>query len=154
MFSKASALRVVLVAAVFVGAGAAAQADQLQDIMQRKELRCGTFADVPPFAAPDPKTREMVGFDVDLCGAIAKELGVVAKITPLSVEARVPEVKLGHVDIAVANLAYTIGRASQIVGRARRPLTEDHHLGRPPTQAHRQGVHQVILAIQVPFDQR
>ena len=53
-----------------------AHADQLQDIMQRKELRCGTFADVPPFAAPDPKTREMVGFDVDLCGAIAKHLGV------------------------------------------------------------------------------
>ena len=79
MFSKVSALRVVLVAAVFAGAGVAAQADQLQDIVQRKELRCGTFADVPPFAAPDPKTREMVGFDVDLCGAIAKELGVVAK---------------------------------------------------------------------------
>ena len=114
MFSRASALGAVLVAAVFGGAGGAAQADQLQDIMQRKELRCGTFADVPPFAAPDPKTREMVGFDVDLCGAIAKEFGVVAKITPLSVEARVPEVKLGHVDIAVANLAYTIGRASQI----------------------------------------
>ena len=47
--------------------------------MQRKELRCGTFADVPPFAAPDPKTREMVGFDVDLCGAIAKSLGVDAE---------------------------------------------------------------------------
>ena len=73
-----------------------------------------TFADVPPFAAPDPKSREMVGFDVDLCGAIAKHLGVAAKITPLSVEARVPEVKLGHVDIAVANLAYTLGRAEQI----------------------------------------
>jgi polar amino acid transport system substrate-binding protein len=82
--------------------------------MQRKELRCGTFADVPPFAAPDPKTREMVGFDVDLCGAIAKQLGATAKITPLSVEARVPEVKLGHVDIAVANLAYTLSRADQI----------------------------------------
>ena len=52
-----------------------ASADQLGDIMARKELRCGTFADVPPFAAPDPKTREMVGFDVDLCNAIAKRLG-------------------------------------------------------------------------------
>ncbi|MBW5440246.1 ABC transporter substrate-binding protein [Bradyrhizobium canariense] len=92
----------------------AARADQLQDIIQRKELRCGTFADVPPFAAPDSKTREMVGFDVDLCGAIAKSLGVVAKITPLSVDARVPEVKLGHVDITVANLAYTLSRAEQI----------------------------------------
>ena len=45
------------------------------DITARKELRCGTFADVPPFAAPDPKTREMVGYDVDLCNALAKGLG-------------------------------------------------------------------------------
>ena len=92
----------------------AARADQWQDIQQRKELRCGTFADVPPFAAPDPKTREMVGFDVDLCNAIAKRLGLTAKVTPLSVEARVPEVKMGRVDITVANLAYTLGRAEQI----------------------------------------
>lgn len=113
MHSTIPLLTAALVAAGLAGAGAA-RADQLQDIMQRKELRCGTFADVPPFAAPDPKTREMVGFDVDLCGAIAKRLGVTAKITPLSVEARVPEVKLGHVDIAVANLAYTLSRAEQI----------------------------------------
>ena len=91
-----------------------ARADQLQDILQRKELRCGTFADVPPFAAPDPKTREMVGFDVDLCKAVAQRLGVAAKITPVSVEARVPEVQLGHVDVAIANLAYTLTRAEQI----------------------------------------
>lgn len=91
-----------------------AHADQWQDISQRKELKCGTFADVPPFAAPDPKTREMVGFDVDLCGALAKQLGLTAKITPLSVEARVPEVKLGRVDVTVANLAYTKSRGEQI----------------------------------------
>lgn len=105
-----------LVAAItgLAGIASAASADQLSDITQRKELRCGTFADVPPFAAPDAKTREMVGFDVDLCKAIAQRWGVVAKVTPLSVEARVPEVKLGHVDITVANLAYTLGRAEQI----------------------------------------
>ena len=114
MHSTAALLTAALVAASLAGAGAVVRADQLQDITQRKELRCGTFADVPPFAAPDPKTREMVGFDVDLCGALAKRLGVTAKITPLSVEARVPEVKLGHVDIAVANLAYTLSRAEQI----------------------------------------
>jgi polar amino acid transport system substrate-binding protein len=91
-----------------------ARADQLQDILQRKELRCATFADVPPFAAPDPKTREMVGFDVDLCKAVAQHLGVAAMIKPVSVEARVPEVQLGHVDLAIANLAYTLSRAQQI----------------------------------------
>lgn len=91
-----------------------AQADQWDDMLQRKELKCGTFADVPPFAAPDPKTRELVGFDVDLCNALAKHLGLTAKITPLSVEARVPEVKMGRVDLTVANLAYTKSRGEQI----------------------------------------
>ncbi|WLR95309.1 ABC transporter substrate-binding protein [Shinella zoogloeoides] len=91
-----------------------AAADQLDDIIANKTLRCATFADVPPFAAPDTQTREMVGFDVDLCGAIARELGVKAEVKPVSVEARVPEVKLGRVDITVANLAYTKSRAEQI----------------------------------------
>lgn len=91
-----------------------ARADQLADIMSSKVLRCGTFADVPPFAAPDTTTREMVGFDVDMCRAIAAHMGVAAEIKPLSVEARVPEVKLGGVDITVANLAYTQSRAEQI----------------------------------------
>jgi len=106
--------KITLVALGLFGLAAAAHADQWQDIQQRKELRCGTFADVPPFAAPDPKTREMVGFDVDLCNALAKRLGVPAKITPLSVEARVPEVKMGRVDVTIANLAYTLSRGDQI----------------------------------------
>ncbi|CZT36598.1 ABC transporter substrate-binding protein [Rhizobium sp. 9140] len=93
---------------------APAKADQLADILSAKTLRCATFADVPPFASPDPKTREMAGFDVDLCNAIATELGVKAEVKPVSVEARVPEVKLGRVDITVANLAYTLSRAEQI----------------------------------------
>jgi polar amino acid transport system substrate-binding protein len=56
----------------------------------------------------------MAGFDVDLCNAIAKQLGVKATVVPVSVEARVPEVKMGRVDISVANLAYTLSRAEQI----------------------------------------
>ena len=91
-----------------------ALADQWADMEASKTMKCGTFADVPPFAAPDPKTREMVGFDVDLCRGIAKHLGLAAAITPLSVEARVPEVQMGRVDITVANLAYTTSRAGQI----------------------------------------
>ncbi|AWI61664.1 ABC transporter substrate-binding protein [Sinorhizobium fredii] len=108
---KSWTLGAALVATAIAGP---AKADKLADITAAKVIRCGTFADVPPFAAPDPATREMAGFDVDLCNAIARELGVKAEIKPLSVEARVPEVKLGHVDIAVANLAYTLSRAEQI----------------------------------------
>lgn len=111
---KKLALTASLMALTLGATTLGARADQLADIMSSKVLRCGTFADVPPFAAPDPTTREMVGFDVDMCRAIAARLGVEAVIKPLSVEARVPEVKLGGVDITVANLAYTLSRAEQI----------------------------------------
>jgi len=114
VFSRTSIYRVGIAIAFLGTAYSAAQADQLQDVLQRKELKCGTFADVPPFAAPDSKTREMAGFDVDMCRAIGKRLGVAVSITPLSVEARVPEVKLGRVDVTIANLAYTMSRAEQI----------------------------------------
>jgi polar amino acid transport system substrate-binding protein len=113
MFNPSQLSRMMAVAGL-LATGFAAHADQWTDMAQRKELKCGTFADVPPFAAPDPKTREMVGFDVDMCMAMAKQLGLVAKITPLSVEARVPEVKLGRVDLTIANLAYTKSRGEQI----------------------------------------
>jgi len=106
--------RLALSTAALCAVAAPAFADQWSDIQQRKELRCATFADVPPFAAPDPKSREMVGFDVDLCNALAKQLGVKATVVPVSVEARVPEVKMGRVDVTVANLAYTLSRAEQI----------------------------------------
>lgn len=113
MTMRRSLLSLGLVA-LGLAAAPVAQADQLSDIMQRRELRCATFADVPPFAAPDPRTREMVGHDVDLCRAIARRWGVQARITPVSVEARVPEVRLGRVDLTIANLAYTLSRAEQI----------------------------------------
>jgi len=109
-----SRIRYAFVWLAFAAMAQPALADGWDDIQQRKELKCGTFADVPPFAAPDPRTREMVGFDVDMCKALAKHLGVSATITPLSVEARVPEVQMGRVDVTIANLAYTTSRANQI----------------------------------------
>jgi polar amino acid transport system substrate-binding protein len=112
--SRMMIARLALACLGIAAAVQSARADQWDDIMQRKELKCATFADVPPFAAPDPKTRQMVGFDVDMCRALAKHFGVSAAITPVSVEARVPEVQMGRVDITVANLAYTTSRAKQI----------------------------------------
>src|SRR5690349_3831733 len=112
--SKPTALQLGALGVCLSALSLLAHADQWADIAARKELKCGTFADVPPFAAPDPKTREMVGHDVDLCNALAKQFGVKATVVPVSVEARVPEVKMGRVDVTVANLAYTLSRAEQI----------------------------------------
>lgn len=99
------------------GAAAAispAWADQLADIKSHGELTCGVYSNVEPFSYPDAQTRQLEGMDVDLCNGIAKQLGVKAKLEPLAVEARIPQLKLGRVDIVVANLAYTKTRATQI----------------------------------------
>ncbi len=38
-------------------------------------IKVGTTADFPPFESINPETNEIVGFDVDLMNAIAKEIG-------------------------------------------------------------------------------
>lgn len=91
-----------------------AHADQWADIQAKQTLSCGVYSDVPPFASPNPQTRVLEGMDVDLCNSLAKHLGVKVELKPLSGEARVPEVKMGRVDVVVANLAYTKTRARQI----------------------------------------
>lgn len=89
-------------------------ADQLADVKSRGELTCGVYSNVQPFSYPNAQTRQLEGMDVDLCNAVAKHIGVKAKLEPLAVEARIPQLKLGRVDIVVANLAYTKTRATQI----------------------------------------
>lgn len=112
-FSIAPALLATLgvAAAMF---SASASADQLDNIKAKKTLVCGTFAAIAPFGYPDPKTRETVGSDVELCHAIAKEMGVKAEVRGFPVGVHIPELKLGHIDIIVANMAYTKSRAEQV----------------------------------------
>lgn len=108
-------LPTLITSLLFAGlAASAVHADQLQDIKSRKTLVCGTFAAIEPFGYSDPQTRQTVGYDVDLCKAVARELGVTLEHRGLTVEARIPELNLGRVDILIANLAYTKTRASQI----------------------------------------
>lgn len=89
-------------------------ADVLSDIQKSGELKCAVYSDVPPFSSPDPNTRQLAGMDVDLCHALAKHLGVKAKLVPTSIEARIAVIATGRADVLIANLAYTKTRGKQI----------------------------------------
>jgi polar amino acid transport system substrate-binding protein len=91
-----------------------AKADQLDDIKKRGTLVCGTLGTAEPFSYADPKTRKIIGYDVDLCQAIADGMGVKLEMKPISVEARIPELVQSRVDIVAGNLGYTPERAQQI----------------------------------------
>ncbi|WP_192858509.1 ABC transporter substrate-binding protein [Herbaspirillum robiniae] len=101
-------------AAVSLVFSTAAHADRLADIKARGSLICATLTSSEPLGYPDPATRQVVGFDVDMCGAVAKQLGVKLEHKGVSVEARIPELTLGRVDLVVAALGYTKERAQQI----------------------------------------
>ncbi|WP_241675637.1 transporter substrate-binding domain-containing protein [Klebsiella indica] len=91
-----------------------ASANQLADIKARGEMVCGTLSTTEPLGFTDPKTLKVVGFDVDVCQALADQLGVKMVQKSLSVEARIPELQIGRVDILSAALGYTAEREKQI----------------------------------------
>ncbi|WP_063568602.1 ABC transporter substrate-binding protein [Achromobacter ruhlandii] len=92
----------------------AAHADTLQDIKTRGKFICGTMGTAEPFSFQDPKTRAIVGYEVDMCQAVADSLGVPLELKLIAVEARIPELIAGRVDVVAANLGWSPERAQQI----------------------------------------
>ena len=95
-------------------AASTAHADQLADIKSRGTLICGVLTTLEPFGFMDPQSRTVVGYDVDFCNAIAKHLGVKPELKQLSLDARIPELSQGRVDVLAAVLGYNATRATQI----------------------------------------
>jgi polar amino acid transport system substrate-binding protein len=89
-------------------------ADQLDEIKRKGELVCGVLGTDDPMSFIDPKTRTILGYEVDLCGAVARRIGVVPKIKQLSVAARIPELQQGRVDLLAATLTRTKEREAII----------------------------------------
>lgn len=103
----------VLLGAAVVAAPQA-HADRLAHIKARGSLICATQNASNPYAYQDANTRTYVGYDVDMCKAIAKGLGVKLEHKALSTEARIPELKMGRVDMIAGSMAYLPERAKQI----------------------------------------
>lgn len=111
---KLKLLSCSLLALPLMAAFSSAKADVLSDIQARGALNCAVYSDVPPFSSPDPKTRQLAGMDVDLCTALARQMGVKLNLMPTSIEARIAVIATGRADVLIANLAYTKTRGQQI----------------------------------------
>jgi polar amino acid transport system substrate-binding protein len=90
------------------------RADQLDDIKKKGEIVIGVLGTDEPNSFVDPKTREIVGYEVDLAHAIARKLGVKPVFKQLAVAARIPELQQGRVDLLAASLTHNKEREAQI----------------------------------------
>lgn len=102
-------------AALFGLALSAAHADQLDSIKSAGSLKCGVGSQYKPFSfVLDPKTRKFVGYDVDICEAVAAKLGVKPELVFITGATRVTDLQSGRTDIALANLTHTPERAQLV----------------------------------------
>src|SRR3982751_1099723 len=103
-----------LVAAAAAVFSAGAHADQLADIQKKGEIVIGVLGTDEPNSFVDPKTRDVVGYEVDIGRAIAAKLGVKPVFKQLAVAARIPELQQGRVDLLAASLTHNKEREALI----------------------------------------
>jgi polar amino acid transport system substrate-binding protein len=106
---------VLFLALVFAaGFGGTALADTLADVKAKGVMVFGVRDSIHGFGYIDEKSRELIGYDVDFCKAIAKKLGVKAEFKPLTGATRIPQLLSGNVDLVAATMTKTEERAKQI----------------------------------------
>lgn len=87
--------------------------DDIDDIKEKKKLVVAVSPDYAPFefkALVNGKDT-VVGADIDLAKAIAKELGVKLELSSMSFDNVLSSLKTGKADIAISGLSYTKERA-------------------------------------------
>ena len=105
-----SVLMLVMALALSLSFGTALKADTLEDIKAKGVLVAGVKDAVVPFGFVDEKTKELVGFDVDICKEIAKKLGVRIELKPVTSATRIPKLSQGMVDLAACTMTHKLSR--------------------------------------------
>jgi polar amino acid transport system substrate-binding protein len=101
-----NALQKTLVAALgFAAAFAVAAADLPDRIKKAGKIVAATQPNYPPIAFKDPASNQLMGFDIDLGEAIAKELGVKVEWQETAFAQMISSLQTGRVDIALAGMS-------------------------------------------------
>ena len=109
--------RLVLILALvlsFAFAANAAFAGKIEDVKAKGVLVCGVKDSVNLFGFVDPDTKELVGFDVDICKYIADKLGVKTEFKVVTSKNRIPMLAQGSVDLLAATMTHKFSRDEQI----------------------------------------
>lgn len=107
-------LLTVFVIVLFTGCGAKkTNKTALEKIKEAGVITMGNSPDYPPFETIDDKGN-IVGFDVDVANAIAKELGVKLEIKQMGFDTIITAVQSGQVDIGMSGFSITPERKEKV----------------------------------------
>lgn len=112
---KKLALLLLSLALLLTAASAAlAAGDTLAEVKAKGVLVAGVKDSLPPFGYIDEASREIVGYDVDFCRALAKRLGVRLELKPVTSASRMPQLQEGNIDLIAATMTKNAERAKVI----------------------------------------
>jgi len=92
---------------------ASANADTLDDVIDRGTLRCGVVLDFPPIGYRDANNNP-AGFDVDYCSDLAAALDVDYEILALTWAERLPVIVTGRADVVFGGTSDSLARARTV----------------------------------------
>jgi polar amino acid transport system substrate-binding protein len=103
-------LNLIMLAVAAVSAVTAHAADLPERIKKAGKLVIATQANYPPIAYKNPETGELMGLDIELGAAIAKELGLKVEYQETSFAQVFSSLATGRVDIAMVAISDTAER--------------------------------------------
>jgi polar amino acid transport system substrate-binding protein len=86
----------------------------LSTILKNGELRVGTTGNQPPFSMKS-KSGELIGYEIDLAKALAKNMGVKLKLVELPFSDLVGALRSGKVDAVMSGMTMTPERNLQVL---------------------------------------
>jgi polar amino acid transport system substrate-binding protein len=96
------------------GVAYAEKPDRLAEIEKARVIRIAVFDSNPPFGYIDPKSKKLVGYDIDIAEAIGKALNVEVMLRPTNPANRIPLLRSKKVDLIIANFTITDERAREV----------------------------------------
>lgn len=79
-----------------------------------KVLKVGSDTAFAPFEFQDEKTKEYVGFDMDLVKAVAKQAGYDVQIQSMGFDGLIPALEAGNIDALISAMTITDERAKKV----------------------------------------
>ena len=86
----------------------------LDTILARGDIKIGTSADYPPFEFYNLSSSQIEGFDPDICGWIADELGVDIEWSDQGFGGLIASCAAGNLDMVAAAMTYNTNRSSYL----------------------------------------
>jgi polar amino acid transport system substrate-binding protein len=101
-----SMLKTLALAAIATGVATASFAGEVPErIKKAGKIVIATQPNYPPIAYKDPATNKLMGFDIDLGEAIAKELGLTVEWQEIVFAQMLPSLTTGRVDMVMAGMS-------------------------------------------------